>query len=97
MQCNTVCEIEIHEHSQRFSWDGAVIGWEKRWHHCCLAKRQKVLRRRIFLQNLFIAAFNMQQLDSYHLTRERMECWAALSYCKRDVQRGPINPRLVEW
>ena len=22
-----------------------------------------------------------------------MECWAALSYCKRDVSRGPINPR----
>ena len=22
-----------------------------------------------------------------------MECWAALSYCKRDVERGPINPR----
>merc|ERR1719431_400995 len=25
--------------------------------------------------------------------RERMECWAALSYCKRDIKRGPINPR----
>lgn len=25
--------------------------------------------------------------------RERMECWAALSFCKRDVNRGPINPR----
>merc|ERR1712106_843285 len=25
--------------------------------------------------------------------RERMECWAALSYCKRDINRGPINPR----
>merc|ERR1711970_591132 len=23
----------------------------------------------------------------------KMECWAALSYCKRDVERGPINPR----
>ena len=22
-----------------------------------------------------------------------MECWAALSYCKRDIDRGPINPR----
>ena len=22
-----------------------------------------------------------------------MECWAALSFCKRDVNRGPINPR----
>merc|ERR1719431_679641 len=24
---------------------------------------------------------------------EKVECWAALSYCKRDVERGPINPR----
>ena len=22
-----------------------------------------------------------------------MECWAALSFCKRDIDRGPINPR----
>lgn len=25
--------------------------------------------------------------------RVQMECWAALSYCKRDIERGPINPR----
>ncbi|XP_023322882.1 uncharacterized protein LOC111697207 [Eurytemora carolleeae] len=24
--------------------------------------------------------------------RERMECWAAISFCKRDLDRGPINP-----
>ena len=61
MQGNTVCEIEIHEYSQRFSWGGDRV--RKRWHHCSQAKRQKVLQRRIFVQNLFIAAINMQQLD----------------------------------
>ena len=25
-----------------------------------------------------------------------MECWAALSYCKRDLRRGPINPRAAK-
>ena len=27
------------------------------------------------------------------ICRERMECWAALAYCKRDLDRGAINPR----
>ena len=71
---------------------GAVIGWEK---DGIIAAKQK--DRRCCSAESLCETFSSGLLTcnnlTYHLTRERMECWAALSYCKRDVQRGPINPR----